>query len=75
MIMEIKIDKGIPLPVRKNSAGFEKYPLSKLEVGDSFAVKIQAAAIGHHVRKAAKALGRKFVVRSEGTGSRVWRKS
>ena len=75
--MTIKIEKNIPMPTRAASKPrAEKYPeLRQLEVGDSFVVGISAAALGTHARRVAKDTGRKFIVRPEGEGSRVWRKA
>ena len=70
--MEIKIEKNIPLPLRPRS---DKYPLAQLEVGDSFFAPIGAAALAAHARRFGKANQRKFIVRPEGDGSRVWRKA
>lgn len=74
--MAIKIEKNVPLPARNNKPRAEKYPeLRQLEVGDSFVVSITAPALANHARLVAKEMKRKFVVRPEGEGSRVWRKA
>lgn len=75
--MTIKIEKNIPMPTRAASKPrAEKYAiLRQLEVGDSFAVPIKVPALYNHARRVAKDTGRKFVVRPEGEGSRVWRKA
>ena len=75
--MSIKIEKNIPMPTRAASKPrAEKYPeLRQLEVGDSFMVLISTAALSNHARRVAKDTGRKFLVRPEGEGSRVWRKA
>lgn len=73
--MQIQIEKGIPLPARKPQNRAEKYPLSKLEVGDSFMAPVKQAALAAHARRVAKEFKRKFVVRPEGEGARVWRKA
>lgn len=75
--MAIKIEKNIPLPTRAAyKPRGEKYPeLRQLEVGDSFVVPISVAALSTHARRVAKDTKRKFVVRPEGEGSRVWRKA
>ena len=72
--MEVKIEKGIPLPERKKGQRSPKYPLRALEVGDSFFAPIKPAALATHARRESKATGAKFVVRAEDKGSRVWRK-
>lgn len=75
--MSIKIEKNIPMPARAASKSrAEKYPeLRQLDVGDSFMVLIGTAALSSHARRVAKDTGRKFLVRPEGEGSRVWRKA
>ena len=81
--MEIKIEKHIPLPTRAESKPrSEKYAvLRDLQVGESFAVPIGAAALASHARRVGKDLERKFVVRTiynpkgEDIGARVWRKA
>lgn len=75
--MAIKIDKNIPLPTRAaNKPRAEKYPeLRQLEVGDSFVAPIGVPALASHARRVAKDMGRKFVVRAEDKGARVWRKA
>lgn len=73
--MTIKIDKNIPLPVRASYKRPEKYPeIRLLEVGDSIAVPITSQMLYIHGRRVAKDTGRKFVVRTEANGSRIWRK-
>lgn len=73
--MKLKIQKRIPIPPRA-SAGRKRTPITiaamSLDVGDSF-------WIGVNVRKAharletAKKDGRRFVARTEGDGTRIWR--
>jgi hypothetical protein len=77
MTMTIQIDKNIPIPARAvNKPRAEKYSeLRVLEVGDSFMVPIGVTALSNHTRRVGKETGRKFVVRPEGNGSRVWRKA
>lgn len=73
-MITIKIEKNVPLPTRTSGPRAEKYPLRELEVGESFYVDIKAPALSSHARRVAKDTDRKFVVRPEGEGSRVWRK-
>lgn len=75
--MTITIEKHIALPPRAvNKKRTEKYPeLRQLEVNDSFVVNIGVPALSTQARRVAKELNRKFVVRPEGEGSRVWRKA
>lgn len=69
---EFKIEKGKPLPRRRNHAS--KYPWEKMKVGDSFAV---TGRDGNSVRASASLAGirmrMKFSVSYEGEGYRVWR--
>ena len=75
----IKIDKGIPIPPKISAKS--KYPLSEMEVGDSFFVpgSVSKATSIIHYRKLKGTLGldTAFVTRAEKrgneTGIRVWR--
>ena len=72
----ITIEKNIPLPTRKQvERGYKYEVLRQMEIGDSIAVEVKPGAIGTHARNVAKELNRKFVVRPEGDGARVWRKA
>lgn len=68
-----EIEKDVPLPSR-NSTGRSRYPWAEMEVGDSFFAadgvrsRVAAAAQNHRRR-----YGRRFAVRVEGDGVRVWR--
>ncbi len=64
----MKIDKNIPIPPH----GSTIYPLDKLEVGDSFYV---ADASKRHslATRACQLRPKKFTVRRDGEGVRVWR--
>lgn len=76
----IKIDKGVPLPGARSING--KYPLAKMEVGDSFAVPcaagnqatlrraVSAWCARHSVKMAARA-----VMENGERVIRVWRVS
>jgi len=75
----MKIDNLVPIP-EENRSGMgrpEKYPFSKLEVGDSILFDPEPA--GSLSRPAAAARTRamrtdmKFTCRKEGTGVRIWR--
>lgn len=72
--MQIVIEKDIPLPKRVTKPRAEKYPLSKLTVGESFYAAVKAPALAAQARKVSAETERKFVVRAEGDGARVWRK-
>lgn len=75
MTTVITIDSNIPLPVRARKDCAPKYPIAELNVGQSFWVKLTRAGLYVHALKVAKATGRKFVVREEGEGARIWRKA
>ena len=72
--MTIEIRNDIPLPARSVKTE-PKYPIAELKVGESFWVKLAKPSLYSHALKVAKATDRKFVVRAEGEGSRVWRKA
>lgn len=79
---EFKIEKGIPL-ARITGRGHApmKYPFPEMKVGDSFSVPAEAnvtrRALSDRVQRSAayarKTLGRKFKLRSNETGIRIWR--
>ena len=71
----IEIRNDIPLPARARKDRAPKYPVAELNVGQSFWVKLTKASLYAHALKVAKTTGRKFVVREEGEGARVWRKA
>lgn len=70
-----EVENNHPIPAQALPRGRkEKYPWSKMEVGDSFFV--EAGSIKTIVSAAAKAKGRTgfvFVARPDGEGIRVWR--
>jgi len=68
----IKIEKGIPIP--KDVRGRKsKYPIEKLEVGDSFHVEsITRQSLFSSCRKYVN-MGWKFTTRKTGNGIRIWR--
>ena len=75
--MTYEIKKGVPIPDAATGGRPCKYPLSKLEPGDSFCVPIEDAK-GKQVRQAVAAYSRRngvsFVVRDTPKGTAVWRK-
>lgn len=71
----IEIRNDIPLPDRARKDRAPKYPVAELNVGQSFWVKLTKASLYAHALKVAKTTGRKFVVREEGEGARIWRKA
>ena len=70
----IEIRNDVPLPTRAVKVE-PKYPIAELEVGESFWVPIAKASLYSHALRVGKATERKFVVRAEAEGSRVWRKA
>lgn len=65
----IKIEKGIPLPVKPN-----RYPWDDMEVGDSFFIAGKnTSEIGGHVSNARRRLGFDFTSRTVDGGTRIWR--
>ncbi len=74
--MPIVIEKNIPLPTRNTRRPSDKYAILRdMEVGDSIVVDVKPGAINAHTRRVAKETSSKFVIRPEGDGARVWRKS
>jgi len=73
--MEIKIEKNVPMPPRMGPGIKAKYPWKELEVGDSFFVNggTKTTTISRLACHHAALTGRKFAVRTEGEGARVWR--
>lgn len=64
---EIKIDKGIPVPLTLKS----KYPFKAMAIGDSFFIEDRSQRSNMYLY--AKRIGIKVTVREEGSGARVWR--
>ena len=78
--MDIKIDKGIPVPTAqhpgrpKGSLGRGYvYPWADRKVGDSFLVDIPISGMTEHKRRAEKKYGFKFTCRTVPNGTRTWR--
>lgn len=74
---QVQIEKGIVCPPPQRAS---KYPFKTMEVGDSFFVPVtvaKAASIANGGKKALKAVGAKFSIRSvvenEVSGTRIWR--
>ncbi len=73
--MELKIEKGIPLPAKKSTSkplGVISKTCLEMEIGDSFYCEKTLNNL-HAYFAVAKKSGRKFTCRTEGTGTRVWR--
>ena len=60
---KVEIEKGIPIPPKRG-----RYPWNNMEVGDSFFAIERVAASW-----ASRRHGRRFSMRREGDGWRVWR--
>ena len=74
---KFKIESGIPVTAARSSAK-PKYPVDKLQVGDSFAVPCEKEkAVGRQVymHALARAIGIKVTTRQTEDGIRVWRVS
>lgn len=67
----MKIDKDIPIPPKGNGGRPPKWPLSELEVGDSFLA--DTPTIRKSIEWHQKRYGTKFCTRKTGEGWRVWR--
>ena len=69
----MNIVKNVPLPESRNSGS--KYPFNEMEIGDS--VFLLGGSHKCKETDAAKKVGRrhgkKFVIRNEGDGIRIWR--
>jgi hypothetical protein len=71
---KIEIEKGVPIPpTKKRSKSHYRYPWREMEVGDSFYAEVDILPVRTNALHTGKLLGRKFYVRQDGTGVRVWR--
>lgn len=68
--MKVVIENNVPMPKVRTRT---EWPWEKLKVGQSFLAGIKATSMAPSAARQAKKLGRKFVVRTEGKGCRVWR--
>lgn len=74
MTKEIKVEKGIPVSGIKGRGAKEKYPFSKLKIGESFVMKkVGINYSGNLVHAASKRLNVKFIARTTPEGVRIWR--
>lgn len=76
--MSFTIDKSIPIPADASKPGSRsKYPLDKMEPGDSFFVPFESEKQVKHIKSSmaarAKKLGYKIVSAADDTGVRIWR--
>ena len=70
---EFKVEKGIKIPEPKRGA-VSRYPWASLGIGDSFFVDGKSSRhMGVLTFSRGQRDGRKYAVRTEGTGSRIWR--
>ena len=67
MSNEVKIDKGIEIPVKHTKS---QYPWHEMEVGDSFFIEKRTLSMGSTNRRFAPL---EFVMRGVDGGFRVWR--
>jgi len=68
-MFELRNDIPVPQGGRRN-----KYPFADMAVGESFFVPNRKPTVMWQTsNRAAKVLGKKFVVRAENDGTRVWR--
>lgn len=72
-MIEVQIDKGIPLPKKKNHKTNNVYPWRDMEVGDSFLVLDPPKAFRQQVSSRNRMGEEKFVYRTTPEGVRVWR--
>jgi hypothetical protein len=73
-----QIEKNVPLPLRPKQGRPAKYPFATMSVGDSFFVSIGGVvetSFRNVAAQAGKRLGRKFSVKKNHDGFRVWRVS
>jgi len=72
---EFKIEKGVPVPLKKGRNRSSKYPFKDMEIGDSFhVVGMKRGALGSRAvfyRK--EHPGWDFTVRTVDGGTRIWR--
>jgi hypothetical protein len=69
----IIVEKGIPLPASEKSQP-KQYPFGTMEVGDSFFSIVSKQTLWQYCSRQHKLdSSKKFTVRPEGRGSRVWR--
>lgn len=69
---KINIERGAPLP-KPARVGCEKYPWTRMKVGDSFFTTTRRGSMSGAIYLAQLKTGFKFSGRSEPGGTRVWR--
>lgn len=78
---EFVIVKNIPVPNNIRSSRGSMYPFGQLEVGDSFYCNVKKDSVYNMalrwkkkiIKSGSKAKNWSFIVRTEGTGTRIWR--
>jgi hypothetical protein len=73
MKMDYVIEDGIEIPKPRRGRKGEKYPLSRLLVGQSFFVAGQEKSFLGSIARSNKYAGKKFITRKVEGGVRVWR--
>ena len=72
MTLEIRIEKGVPIP---NGDRIRKYPFGNMQVGDS--AFFPGEKVNGRAYRASRSMGTrnntKFVARPEADGIRIWR--
>lgn len=68
----MQIDKNVPLPAA-GAGRHEKYPMSSMDVGDSFFSTERRGLLNAATQYQRITYGKRFTVRAEGNGFRVWR--
>ena len=71
--MKVKIDKRKKMPNAKRGGGATVYPWVDMAVGDSFFVNKHRSYAANIACGRSRADGRKYSVRQEGEGARIWR--
>ena len=75
-MINIEIEKNVPLPkVRRLTLGFS-LALSKLQIGDSFLIPLgdeKSSTVSNRIRGRANYTGVSIAVRKQGESLRVWR--
>ena len=72
--MTFKVEKNIPIPSSKRDGRKEKYPLSILQLGDSFFIPdTTQIKVAPNLHTRARKLNIKLSIRTVANGLRVWR--
>jgi hypothetical protein len=73
--MTYPIENGIPMPDPSRASRAKRYPMSEIQVGQSFLIPTKELTkhVGQAVRNSAKYYGKKVSIRTVKGGVRVWR--